>query len=436
MIVFISDLHFVDETAGKHNTKTEAFRIFFEDIRWAADRRKEEGRPVDEIKIVFLGDIFDLIRSEQWLSLPVSERPWGSNTKKTEEHANRIFDDIAAKNRETFQLLGSRLSETEGFAVEPVRVYVPGNHDRLCNLFPSLRKKVRKALGMAPGDDPFSHFFQDIDHGVFARHGHEYDKFNYEGGTGHRYSDYMRVPIGDPITTELVAALPWKVMKHPAVGKLTAGEQKALRSHLEEIENVRPFSATLEWLLYQVKSNLRVKEAIEDSVDELVEGFEKLPFVKRWYEHHDRWKNWMDEADKVQAVLFLLKKFRLFSSEKWLPLLDKAKEWFAEDELAKAAPGEYAHADSRIRYVVYGHSHDPLQAAVRLAPGSPSPRAHVYLNTGTWRTRYHKCREGLGFIGWKNLTWVTFWNKEERGLDYPSFETWTGTLKNDPEARP
>ena len=32
MLVFVSDLHFVDETAGKHNIATEAFRIFFQDI--------------------------------------------------------------------------------------------------------------------------------------------------------------------------------------------------------------------------------------------------------------------------------------------------------------------------------------------------------------------------------------------------------------------
>lgn len=431
MIVILSDLHFVDETAGKHNTKTEAFRLFLEDIRWALERRKEEGRPVEEIKIVFLGDIFDLLRTEQWLSLPVSERPWGSNTKRIEEHANRIFDDIAEKNRETYQLLSSHLTNSAGFPLEPERIYVPGNHDRLCNRFPSLRKKVRKVLGIAPGDAPFEHVFQDTDHGVFARHGHEYDKFNYEGGLDYSFSDYMRVPIGDPITTELVAGLPWKVLQHPSVKKLPQKDQKHLRKNLEEIENVRPFSATLEWLLYQVKSNLTIKEAIEDSVDELVEGFEKLPFVKRWYEHHDRWNTWMDEADKVQAALYLLKTFRVFSSEKWLPLLDKAKQWFAEDELAKAAPGEYAHADSRIHYVVYGHTHDPLQSAVRLAPGPNRSRAHVYLNTGTWRTRYHKCREGLGFIGWKNMTWVTLWKKKERGLDFPSFETWTGTLKSE-----
>ena len=218
-------------------------------------------------------------------------------------------------------------------------------------------------------------------------------------------------------------------MQHATVKKLPAEAQKALRRNLEEIENVRPVSAMLEWLLYQVKNNLMVKEAIEETVDELVTRFEKLPFVKKWYDHHDKWTDWMDEADKIQAVLFLLKTFRVFSSEKWLPLLEKAKTLFAKDDLLEAASGEYATLDSRIRYIVYGHTHEPLQAAVRLVPDTPQPRANVYLNTGTWRSRFHRCKEGLGFIGWKNLTYVTFWTKEERDLDFPSFETWTGTLK-------
>ena len=429
MIVFVSDLHFVDGTAGEHNVPTDALRIFLEDIRSAAQRRLEDGFRVKTIKIVFLGDIFDLLRTEQWFSVPISERPWGSNSRKIEERANKIFDDITAKNRETFQLLGGKLVNTAGFQIEPVRIYVPGNHDRLCNLFPSLRKKVRQNIGISLSEAPFEHTFQDIDHGVFARHGHEYDKFNYEGGLNYLNSDYMRVPIGDPITTELLAGLPWKVMQHATVKNLPAGAQKALRRNLEEIENVRPFTATLEWLLYQVKKNLIAKEAIEDSIDELITKFEKLPFVKKWYGHHDKWTDWLDEADKIQAVLFLFRTFRLFSSEKWLPLLDKANKLFAKDDLLEAATGEYANLDSQIRYIVYGHTHEPLQMAVRLVPGAPEPRPNVYLNTGTWRTRFHRCEEGLGFIGWKNITYTTFWTKEERGFDFPSFETWTGTLK-------
>jgi hypothetical protein len=239
----------------------------------------------------------------------------------------------------------------------------------------------------------------------------------------------MRVPIGDPITTELVAKLPWKVMKQPAVKNLPEEEQKALRRNLEEIENVRPVSAILEWLLYQVKKNLFVKEAIEDSVDTVIKEFNELKFVSKWYEHHDKWTDFWDEADQIQAFLFLLERFKVFPSEKLMPLLEKVKIHVEADDLAEAAPGEYSHLDSRIRYVVYGHSHVPLQMPVRVVESPEGVKEHVYLNTGTWRRRYHKSKEGLGFIGWKNLTYNMFYKKEEKGLNFPAFATWTGTLK-------
>ena len=428
MLVFLSDLHFVDGTAGEHNVPIEAFEIFLEDISWAANRLVDDGINVEEIKIVFLGDIFDLLRTEKWFPYPEAERPWGTNEKKIEAHAKTILDSISRKNKATFDLLGGELKSKFDFPLEPERIYVPGNHDRLCNKYVSLRKKVCRNLGIPASGIPFGHHFEDVKYGVFARHGHEYDKFNYEGGTSYGHNDYMRVPIGDPITTELVSKLPWKVMQQPAVKKLPKKEQKALRRNLEEIENVRPYSAILEWLLYQVKKNLSVKEAIEDSVDEAINEFNKLKFVKKWYKHHDKWTDFWDEADQIQAFLFLLEKFKVFPSEKFLPLLELVIKHVEKDKLSEAAQAEYLHLDSRIRYVVYGHSHVPLQMPVR-AVGSEGEKHHVYLNTGTWRSRYHKTKEGLGFIGWKNLTYLVFYRKEEKGLDFPAFATWTGTLK-------
>ena len=429
MLVIISDLHFVDGSAGEHNVPVEAFHIFLKNIGGTAERLRKKGGSVDEIKIVFLGDIFDVLRTEEWFPLPVSERPWGSNDKKIEEHTNRIFDAIVSKNQDTFDLLGGQLKGKIGFHVEPERIYIPGNHDRLCNKYESLRKKVRKYLGIPAAESPFDHHLKDVDHGVFARHGHEFDKFNFEGGTSYDFNNYMRVPIGDPITTELVARLPWQVMQHPAVRKLPPKEQAALRRNLEEIENIRPFYATLEWLLYQVKNNLSIKEVIEDSVDEIIREFNKIPYVKKWYEHHDKWYDFMDEADQIQSVLFLLEKFKIFSSEKILPLLAKVKKWAEKDNNIEAALKEHSViGDSRLYYVVYGHTHDPKNIPLRKNTPIGSGD-HVYVNTGTWRSRYHKCRDGLGFTGWKNMTYSVFYQKEERGSDFPAFETWTGTLK-------
>ena len=430
MLAIISDLHFVDGTAGEHNVPVGAFKIFFENLKSDAERLLKKKREVKEIKIVFLGDIFDLLRTEEWFEpLPEDERPWGTKEPEIKQHAHDIFDKIINENKATFKLLSGRLTKEFGFHVEPERIYIPGNHDRLCNKYPNLREKVCKNLGIKSKGSPFDHYFQDTEYGVFARHGHEYDKYNYEGGTSFGYEDYMRVPIGDPITTELVARLPWEIMRHPAIRRLPAAQQVALKRNLQEIENVRPFAATLEWLLYQVKENLSLKEAIEDSVDKVIKAFNNLKYVKRWYKHHDKWLDFIDEADQIQSALYLLEKFKVFPSERLMPLLEKVKAWVAKDHLLEAAPAEYSHLDSRIRYVVYGHSHNPLQVPVRTMKMANGLKQHIYLNTGTWRTRYYKCREGLGFIGWKNLTYSVFYKKEERELDFPSFATWTGALK-------
>ena len=429
MLIFISDLHFVDGTAGEHNVPTDAFKIFFEDIAGTADWLIQDGRLIDEIKLVFLGDIFDLIRTEMWFDFPENERPWGNDEEKIETNANTIFDAIRKKNKTTFDLLGGDLKTEFDLPKEPERIYVPGNHDRLGNKYQSLRDKVCQCLGLPSRTTPFEHYFQDVNYGVFARHGQEYDKFNYEGGISYEFQDYMRVPIGDPITTELVAKLPWRLMKKKKIRKLPKEEQEKLKRNFQEIENVRPLGAVIQWLLYQVKKNLRLKEVIENTVDEVIGEFNKLSFVKTWYDHHDKWRDFNDEADKIQAVLFLLEKFKLFPLEKLVPLMDKVMKHSAKDEHQEAAAREYTHLDNRIRYVVYGHTHEAKQVAIRVKEDAKEPKEQVYLNTGTWRTRYYKTTEGLGFIGWKNLSYASFFKKEERGTDVPIFETWTGTLK-------
>ena len=111
----------------------------------------------------------------------------------------------------------------------------------------------------------------------------------------------------------------------------------------------------------------------------------------------------------------------------FMPLLEKLKKALEKDYLLEAAAKEFVHLDSRIRYVVYGHTHIPEQVAIRVVENSN--RQDIYINTGTWRTRYHKTIEGMRFIGWKNMTYVIFYKPEERDSKFPAFETWTGSLK-------
>ncbi|MCG6917125.1 MAG: hypothetical protein LJE89_06215, partial [Deltaproteobacteria bacterium] len=84
MLIFISDLHFVDGTAGEHNVPADAFKVFFEDIAGTVDWLIQDGRKIQEIKLVFLGDTFDLLRTETWFDYPENERPWGNSEAKIE----------------------------------------------------------------------------------------------------------------------------------------------------------------------------------------------------------------------------------------------------------------------------------------------------------------------------------------------------------------
>lgn len=439
MLVFVSDLHLVDGTAGEHNTPYRAFEYFFEDVRNIANKASTKGK-IKEIKLVLLGDIFDLLRTENWFEpVPEEERPWGNKAKETEGHALRILKQIAehqnpaqgVDNAKALGIIRDRLKQLKDkckLDYSPVLEFIPGNHDRLTNKpeYAALRNQVREHLGLLQPtkDRLFRHLFFDGDYGVLARHGHEFDRYNYEGGSDYSELEYQRIPIGDPLTTELIARLPYELRKRLEEEKLPPEQRQRIVENFQEIENVRPFAAVIPWLLYQVSQTRWLKEIIEDTVDAVITRFNDLHFVKDWFARHDKWLNPFDEADRIQAVLYLLEKFKIFPTEKLLSLAIKAQDWFYRDNLLEAAPEEFFF-DQRVRYVVHGHTHDPLVMPIRIR----EDREHIYLNTGTWRTRYQQSTRDNSFVSWKNMTYLIFYRKEERGTDFPVFETWTGTLK-------
>jgi len=448
MLVFISDLHFVDGSAGEHNPPTKAFDYFFEDLVSIAGK---ESNQIKEIKIVLLGDVFDLLRTEKWFPFDENERPWGYDEAAIEKHAQEILAGILShpENSQTFLTIRdgvkSLKDRCQQFAQcrlesDPRLFYIPGNHDRLVNKYSSLRVEVCKCLGI-PRDqhnpaNPFLHAHEDLRYGAFGRHGHEFDIFNYESGASYTLPDYERVPIGDPITTELVARLPYEVDLYLRGQGIPLNERKPIKARLQEIENVRPLSAVIEWLLYQVQQEEApvVKQAIESAINKSIHLFNGLNYVKLWYERHDRWDNPIDEADKIQTFLFLLEKLKLPALDELLHLLDRVKEtgFFMTDDLRKAAPQELSRLDPRFRYVVYGHTHEPLVAALRSDPplaGDSRPLEKIYLNTGTWRSRYYEADEDRSFMSWKNMTYIIFYREDERIGRKADFETWTGTLK-------
>src|SRR6476620_9160538 len=106
MLVVVSDLHFLDETAGRHNPSAAAFEhVFFPHIVSLARKKR-----ATEIKLVLLGDVFEFIRTEHWLETPPDDRPWGVNGVAdtsnpriggaTEEWALRILGRLPTDERQ------------------------------------------------------------------------------------------------------------------------------------------------------------------------------------------------------------------------------------------------------------------------------------------------------------------------------------------------
>jgi len=341
------------------------------------------------------------------------------------------MDDILRINSDTFEIFRDLTMEC---GVE--KIYIPGNHDRLCNLFDSLRGKVRSSLGLPAGTAPFAHFYDDLQYGnkygVLARHGHEFDQWNYEGTTHYTDSDYAQVPIGDPITTELVAALPDTIMKYvkQMSPPLQPAQLKALERNLQEIDNVRPISAVLHWLFYQVQENQEIRDEIDKAVREIAENFDNLDMVKKWYKRHRTLNPFAsDSSDMLQTAIELFKRFNIGSAETLVTLFDKifgpsdkAEPGKTDEALIKAGQDFLTHT-SDYKYVAMGHTHNALEAPIRVTSTGTD---QVYFNTGTWRKKY---TQGIsnGFIGTKYLTYTMFYTEKENGDQ--CFETWTGSLK-------
>jgi len=433
MIVFISDLHFVDETAGKQNIPTSAFELFLTQIKTHSEKTKNKDK---ELKIVFLGDIFDFLRTEEWFKEKEEDRPWGNNTNKMKKRATIILDKIAKKNKDTFKLFSKKNLKNTFKDTEVETIYIPGNHDRLCWMVDALKEKAILLLGLNTNNEQnFKHFFSDSEHGVYATHGHIFDNFNYEGDTSYTDLDYGLVPIGEPITTEILAKIPYKLMDNiELINALSCEDVFRLRENFQELGNIRPFWATLKWLLFQVKENMALKDIIEDTVDEVMSEFNDLKYVKKWYKNHDKWYNPFDRADMIQAAIYFLEKFKVLSFEKLSGIIEYIIRKISANNDTDGAIKLFSHLDENIQYVVMGHTHFPSQQPLFLRKqDNGKVRESLYLNTGTWIKNFYACRDGNGFIGWKNMNYVIIYTPEEKPnkYDLPVFETWRGVEKRE-----
>jgi len=470
MLIVISDLHFVDATAGDHNLPARAFKqVFMSNIISLA--RKNQAT---EIKLLLLGDIPDLIRSEQWFDEAPENRPWGANGlrdiphprlgSRVEKRCLRILGELPASGRradvpentilfqnwDTFEFFRNfdKIIHQELGRDMPVEIrYVIGNHDRLVNLYPTLRDEVRKQLGLTVNTSTvevldgmewwYPYAFQDDTYGVFARHGHQFDTYNYNGASTYTREDHLQVPVGDVIATEFAVNLPRTLRGLQAEYPDVSDD---LVTAMQDIDNVRPLGRMMEWLYSKMRlvNNPEILKALDKSLDTVVNHMFEVDFIRHW-RHPDTHVDELVRAfsrTPFKEVINMVT--RVTDANKLLPLLLPAIERQMVDEgLDDYTRGAFyelgwRRPDSETRFVLYGHTHKPVIRPMETING----RDIIYMNTGTWRGRFFRTislDKTADFIRQNQLTFLVFYNvaEDRQGKESGTigFESWTGNQK-------
>ncbi len=464
MLAIISDLHFCDGSATRKNVNPGAFELALGEIYALAvkvARRRDQPTRVD---LVLLGDVFDLLRTERWFEdrdgtpVPLAERPWGSEkaldpaaaSPTVIARAGLILDEILLENAVALKMLrGESAPPPEG--VEVRRIYLPGNHDRLYLHDAGLAARVRAALGaVAPSglasEGIFQHRLEMPRYGLLARHGHEWDEWNFESfrddavPSEYTDQDYLPTPIGDPITTELAARLPYELRRRLGDSSLvTPVECEHIYHRMQRIEDVRPLLASFQWAYYEADrlggtmrstAAAEVRLVVDATVKDLAERFRQLDFYRAWLDKHSRDLQ-IDSADLLQAALYGLSRVSLASglsvANRFDALLSRSEP---RDDCRRGAAKEDLRTVGQrgLRFVVYGHTHSPLEVALSASDG----KSNVYLNSGTFRQGVFRTDDKSGFIGWERLTLLCFFAEDEiegesdEARSGPAFSTRTG----------
>lgn len=444
MLVFVSDIHFSDNTAGPPNVPASAFKGAYDSIK---DMARSSG--AERLEVVFLGDIFDLIRTTNWPA-DVRARPWGEPdgvwTTAQDAATTAVLNKVAGDNAEALNILA-----TYDFGLPTTRTFIPGNHDRTVNLSDALRTRVVKLLNLNWNPaNRFEHWYVNRNARTFARHGHEFDFFNFGGSTSFApdvwteipQSDFDKTPIGDLLAAEVSARIPAEVLArlrpdHP--------QREALHIELQDLFDVRPTLAMFTFLGYQIRrfDDAQITAAINGGFQAITASFSQLEYIKRWIEERRRWYHPFDKAEALEIVLFLSKKIDLQEIDTGFRLA----KWFSTsgqgDNLASAAAADFARLDhsdlftedAPAQFILYGHTHDPDQRLINVVKRGDSDLNRIYLNTGMWRPLHNQGTVG-GFASWDTLCYSAIYEPGEQYVtgkhaEVPMFEVWTGNLERE-----
>jgi len=454
MLVIVSDLHLTDGTGGV-TVSPGAFHIFAERLQELAQSASWRGdgsyRPIEQIDLVLLGDVLDVIRSTQWNSQQ-SIRPWsGTAAPEFAAQISQIRAAILVHNEEALAVLRS-LNAEQSIRVTPalrngrptagppqpvpLRIhYMTGNHDWFFHLpgapWNAIRQKIVEQMGLAnPADQPFAHDISENDellqamrrHKVTARHGDQFDPFNFEG-------DRDASSLGDVIVIELLNRFAMEVEKQ-------LGEELPVSTvlGLRELDNVRPLLLVPVWidgLLERTCPLPALRKKVKNVWDRIVDDFLAIDFVRA----RDTWSP-SDLVDGLQQALKFSRRLSAGWASSILQWLNGIRGSTA-GSYAAMAMSEPDFRNRRSKHIVYGHTHAAETVPLDASYAEGYVLNQMYFNSGTWRRVHRQTRLAPNeheFIADDVMTYLVFFQTDERrGRPY---ETWSGTLGFNPSEVP
>ena len=471
MIVVISDLHFEEEATdiipgnGRHpdlvfrrNLDPRAYRHFIAQMAEEVERRKVSG-----FDLVIGGDLFDFNRTALWFQdeqrpyVPLDEIAGSLEAKVLKILEATASEPPVKEALEAFRLLAQgryRTNESEGdkerdFPAKRINIhYITGNHDRLGNATPAVRKRVCELLGLK-GDAEFPHHVLVDDPAVLIRHGHEYDRNNFAWDSEKAEIIPLEVPekcyssanFGDFVTIDVAVRLPYLFRrKYGDQQILDDPVMSNLYQRLLQFDDVRPQSALFDYMLDDSAGDYSAEEAwehlvpvVQDVLDEIHDN----KFFRHWLSR--RAKPWAPA--ELEAARGLLKVGGWNNS-----LAREASRKIAHfmmggdmDKPELVAQREELLQQKKVRLVIAGHTHHPQICLI--AADKESDR--FYVNTGTWRNRIPSTPDERTFGRIKALTYVMlFSSDEDRKVGVKTcgtFDYWNGYtrhfLTDDPTER-
>jgi UDP-2,3-diacylglucosamine pyrophosphatase LpxH len=360
--VFLSDLHMTDADVGG-SVSDGQLAAFVRRLREIAAERKIR------IKLVFVGDILELLRSRSWTKLWNEQQsaPWSGMCKGFENFAGGFAEEcaiaVASDIRRRYTQLADSLREAVGDgAIETHYIY--GNHDYMVQLSPELRRSIVDLLSLQHDPKrPFDYTYTDASASVYAAHGHCHDEVNW-----HREADGYWA-LGDAVVLRVVNRFPAEACKALGVRPDTK-----LGRALHDIDSVEPISDIplyVRWLGEAMLTGKTQKDKLGDAWKRVIDDFLAI-------------EEFREPAGYGSGPHQQLRSgFALSTRLKWAELLARLAELFPSqgvDYRAKAT-GLRSGSEGRYRVVLFGHTHDPMFVPL----DKTGDEASFYVNTGCWR---------------------------------------------------